>query len=298
MTIAIRSNSLVNIDAGLSAYLAEIKQYPILSLAEEYQLAKEVKENQNLQAAHKLVTSHLKLVVKIAFSMRGYGLSLMDLISEGNIGLMHAVKKFDPDLGHRLSTYAMWWIKASIQEFIIKSWSLVKIGTTVAQKKLFFNLKKAKQRILNFHGNGNDVLSDEEVGQIANQLGVTTSEVKEMDVRIGSNDYSLDNPIYNEDGNQSSLLEYIPETRANQETMLAKAQESGLRKKLFQKAMSELSEREQEIVKARHLNEEQATLEELSQKYQISRERIRQIEARAMEKLKAYVMTQRVVCDV
>ncbi len=274
---------------GLTQYLQEIRKYPMLSAEEEYILAKAVAEHQDINAAHQLVTSHLKLVVKIALSMRGYGISLMDLISEGNIGLMHAVKKFNPELGHRLSTYAMWWIKASIQEYVIKSWSMVKIGTTVAQKKLFFNLNKIKQKIRNFHSRSHDYLSNEDVDVIATQLNVTHQEVKEMDSRLSGNDYSLDSPIHNDDGDSTTMMEYIPENRANQEVVLAYSQEENLKKKLFNKAISMLNEREQAIISARHLQDDPETLDVLSKKYNISRERIRQIEARALEKLKEYV---------
>lgn len=276
---------------GLAQYLQEIKKYPILSAEEEYILAKAVAEHQDINAAHQLVTSHLKLVVKIALSMRGYGISLMDLISEGNIGLMHAVKKFNPELGHRLSTYAMWWIKASIQEYVIKSWSMVKIGTTIAQKKLFFNLNKLKQKIRNFHSRSHDNLSNEDVGVIATQLNVTHQEVKEMDSRLSGNDYSLDNPIHNNDGDSTTMLDFIPENRANQEVTMAHFQEASLKKKLFNKAMLTLSEREQSIISARHLQDDPETLDVLSKKYNISRERIRQIENRALEKLQEYVKT-------
>ena len=274
---------------GLTQYLQEIRKYPVLSVEEEYALARSVVEHQDISAAHQLVTSHLKLVVKIALSMRGYGISLMDLISEGNIGLMHAVKKFNPELGHRLSTYAMWWIKASIQEYVIKSWSMVKIGTTVAQKKLFFNLNKLKQKIRNFHSRSHDHLSNEDVDVIATQLNVTHQEVKEMDTRLSGNDYSLDNPIHNDDGDSTTMLDFIPENRANQEVILAHSQEENLKKKLFNKAMSTLNEREQAIISARHLQDDPETLDTLSKKYNISRERIRQIETRALEKLKEYV---------
>ena len=285
----LEATALSTPSGGLTQYLQEIRKYPMLSAEEEYVLAKAVADHQDINAAHQLVTSHLKLVVKIALSMRGYGISLMDLISEGNIGLMHAVKKFNPELGHRLSTYAMWWIKASIQEYVIKSWSMVKIGTTVAQKKLFFNLNKVKQKIRNFHSRNHDHLSNEDVDLIATQLNVTHQEVKEMDSRLSGNDYSLDNPINNDDGDGATMLEYIPENRANQETVLSYSQEESLKKKIFNEAISTLNEREQAIISARHLQDDPETLDVLSKKYNISRERIRQIETRALEKLKEYV---------
>jgi RNA polymerase sigma-32 factor len=287
MTLAV--TTLSSADSGLTLYLQEIKKYPILSAAEEYILAKAVVEHQDINAAHKLVTSHLKLVVKIASTMRGYGLALMDLIAEGNIGLMHAVKKFNPDLGFRLSTYAMWWIKAAMQEFIIKSWSLVKIGTTIAQKKLFFNLNKIKRKIRSIHGHSNDALTNNDITAVANQLNVSLDEVKEMDIRLKGSDYSLDTPIYNNEGNVTTLLEHIPETGANQETLLSHNEEASIKKKLFNQALSSLNERERDIIKARHLQEVPETLDILSKRYNISRERIRQIETRAMEKLKNFV---------
>ncbi len=275
--------------SSLTRYLQEIKKYRILSADTEYTLAKAVVEHQDINAAHKLVTSHLRLVVKVALNMRGYGLSVMDLISEGNIGLMHAVKKFNPDLGHRLSTYAMWWIKATIQEFVMKSWSLVKIGTTVAQKKLFFNLGKIKQKINNFHARNNNSLTNEDVDIVAMQLNVSRQEVREMDIRLAGGDYSLDAPFYNSEGGSSTMLEYIPENRANQETILVQTQELHLRKKLFNQALACLNDREKDIISSRHLLEVPETLDTLSKKYEISRERIRQIESRALEKLKKYV---------
>ena len=285
------TTALSSVDGSLSMYLREIRRYPMLSGEEEYILAKSVVEHQDIKAAHKLVTSHLKLVVKIAMSMRGYGIALMDLIAEGNIGLMHAVKKFNPELGHRLSTYAMWWIKAAIQEFVIKSWSLVKIGTTVAQKKLFFNLKKIKQRIANFHAKSSVSMSDEDMDVVANQLNVSRDEVKEMDLRLAGGDISLDTPMYNHDGETTSLLEHLPEGRANQEIMLAHTQEKSLKQRLFAQAMATLNDRERDVIAARHLKDDPDTLDVLSKKYDISKERVRQIETRAMEKLKAACST-------
>lgn len=289
--MTLTTTSLTPVDSSsLSMYLQEIRKYPILSAEEEYLLARQVIDQQNIQAAHKLVTSHLKLVVKIALSMRGYGIALMDLIAEGNIGLMHAVKKFDPELGHRLSTYAMWWIKAAIQEYVIKSWSLVKIGTTVAQKKLFFNLKKAKQRILNFHSRNSEELSNDDISELAVQLNVTENEIKEMDSRLSGGDYSLDNPVASRDGMENAtMLDFIPESRANQEIAMAHTEETNIKKRIFGEALANLSERERAIVAARHMQEEPETLDVLSKQYNISRERIRQIETAAMNKLKSYV---------
>lgn len=273
----------------LTRYIQSIKKYPILSADEEYILARSVVDHQDIKAAHKLVTSHLKLVVKIALSMRGYGLSLMDLISEGNIGLMHAVKKFNPELGHRLSTYAMWWIKATIQEYIIRSWSLVKVGTTAAQKKLFFNLNKIKRRINNLHASNNNLLTESDIDFVAEQLNVSPQEVKEMDCRLAGGDYSLDRPFYDDEGHSSSMLEYIPEKRANQEAMLAHSQESEIRKKLLYQAMLSLNERERDIISARHLQDEPETLSTLSKRHKISLERVRQIESAALAKLKKHI---------
>ncbi len=275
----------------LSRYMQEIRKYPMLSFEEEHALAKSVVEHQDINAAHKLVTSHLQLVVKIAFTMRGYGLSLMDLISEGNIGLMHAVKKFNPELGHRLSTYAIWWIRSTMSEFIMKSWSPVKIGTTVAQKKLFFNLRKIKQKINNFHARSNSSLTNEDIVMIANQLNVSQQEVREMDCRLTGGDHSLDAPMYNSEGGSSTMLDHISENRANQETMLSHMQESSIRNVILKQAISSLNERERNIISARHLQEKPDTLDVVSKKYRISCERVRQIESRALQKLKEYVKT-------
>jgi RNA polymerase sigma-32 factor len=273
----------------LTRYIQSIKKYPILSADEEYILARSVVDHQDIKAAHKLVTSHLKLVVKIALTMRGYGLSLMDLISEGNIGLMHAVKKFNPELGHRLSTYAMWWIKVAIQEYIIRSWSLVKVGTTAAQKKLFFNLNKIKKRINNLHASHNNLLTESDIDFVAEQLNVSPQEVKEMESRLAGNDYSLDTLLYDDEGRSSTMLEYIPERRADQETILAHSQETAIRKKSLYQAMLLLNERERDIISARHLQDEPETLNALSKRHKISLERVRQIESSALAKLKIYI---------
>jgi RNA polymerase sigma-32 factor len=281
---ALTHNMLPESDGGLSAYLNEIKQFPVLEEEEEYMLAKRWAEHGDYEAAHKLITSHLRLVAKIAGSYRGYGLSHMDLIAEGNIGLMQAVKKFEPDLGYRLSTYAMWWIKASMQEFILRSWSLVKMGTSASQKKLFFNLRKVKRQIDAVGHN----LTKEELGHIVKELNVSERDVLEMDMRMGANDQFLNQKIGDDDNNE--WIDVLEDETANQELILSQKQEEEHRKSILGRAMSALSEREQSIIKMRRLREVPATLEELSQKYNISRERVRQIETRAIEKLSALML--------
>ncbi|MFV9875434.1 MAG: RNA polymerase sigma factor RpoH [Rickettsiales endosymbiont of Dermacentor nuttalli] len=273
---------VLNSDAGFFRYLQEIRKIPSLGEEEEYMLAKRFVEYQDISVAHKLVTSHLKLVAKIAMSFRNYGLPMIELVSEGNIGLMQAVKKFNPELGFRLSTYAVWWIKAAIQEYVLRSWSLVKIGTTSAQKKLFFNLNKLKKKIQSI---GTKSLDDQEIGLISKELQVSTDEVKEMEKRMSGMDMSLNTLISVDDGGDE-LIDLLPETRANQEKMLVNLQESKYQSKLLHNAINRLTDREKHILTERRLKEEPATLEELSQHYNISRERIRQIEARILEKLK------------
>lgn len=278
-------------EIGLASYIREIKQYPVLSADEEYMLAVRVFEDQDIKAAHTLVTSHLRLVVKVAFKMRKFGMALMDLISEGNIGLMCAVKKFNPHVGCRLSTYALWWIKASIQEFIIKTCSLVKMGTTIAQKKLFFNLNKLKTQIQNFSSNASGVLSEADVSNISTQLNVSKDEVKEMDTRLSNCDLSLDaetNSPY--EGQSSSLLSIIPDHRENHELTISNSQELANKRALFSEGMKLLNEREKDILISRRLKTNGDTLDVLSNKYKISRERVRQIEARAIEKLQSYCL--------
>ena len=265
---------------GLSLYLAQIKKFPMLDAEEEYMLAKNWRENGNLQSAHKLVTSHLRLVAKIAMGYRGYGLPVNELISEGNIGLMQAVKKFDPDKGFRLATYAMWWIKASIQEYVLKSWSLVKMGTTTAQKKLFFNLKKLKNQIA--PGQEGD-LKDEQVNEISKRLDVDSEEVVNMNRRMMGQEKSLNSPI--KAGETDEWQDWLVDENLDQELLISQQQEFEDRKELLRNAMSILNERETEILKARRLNENPKTLEELSAKFKISRERVRQIETKAFEKL-------------
>ena len=265
---------------GLSIYLAQIKKFPMLDAEEEYMLAKNWKENGNLQSAHKLVTSHLRLVAKIAMGYRGYGLPVNELISEGNIGLMQAVKKFDPDKGFRLATYAMWWIKAAIQEYVLRSWSLVKMGTTTAQKKLFFNLKKIKNQIAPEQEGD---LKDEQVNEISKRLDVDSHEVINMNRRMMSKEKSLNDPI--KAGESDEWQDWLVDDNLDQELIVSQQQEFNDKKKLLDSAMKILNEREKEIISARRLSEEPTTLEELSKKYKISRERIRQIETKAFEKL-------------
>ena len=279
-----KKNEITNLPipsaGGLSIYLSQIKKFPMLDAEEEYMLAKNWRENGNLQSAHKLVTSHLRLVAKIAMGYRGYGLPVNELISEGNIGLMQAVKKFDPDKGFRLATYAMWWIKAAIQEYVLRSWSLVKMGTTTAQKKLFFNLKKIKNQIA--PGQEGD-LKDDQVNEISKRLDVDSDEVINMNRRMMGQEKSLNDPIKN--GETEEWQDWLVDERLDQELLFSQKQEYDDKKKLLEDAMKILNEREKEIIIARRLTENPITLEELSKKYKISRERIRQIETKAFEKL-------------
>jgi len=265
---------------GLSIYLAQIKKFPMLDAEEEYMLAKNWRENGNLKSAHKLVTSHLRLVAKIAMGYRGYGLPVNELISEGNLGLMQAVKKFDPEKGFRLATYAMWWIKAAIQEYVLRSWSLVKMGTTTAQKKLFFNLKKIKNQIA--VGQDGD-LRNEQVKEISKRLNVGSHEVVNMNRRMMGREKSLNDPI--KIGETDEWQDWLVDDSLDQELIISQKQEYDEKKELLNSAMKILNEREKEIITARRLSEEPKTLEDLSKKYKISRERIRQIETKAFEKL-------------
>ena len=265
---------------GLSLYLAQIKKFPMLDAEEEYMLAKNWKESGDLKAAHKLVTSHLRLVAKIAMGYRGYGLPVNELISEGNIGLMQAVKKFDHERGFRLATYAMWWIKAAIQEYVLRSWSLVKMGTTTAQKKLFFNLKKLKNQIA---PNQEGDLRDEQVNEISKRLDVESYEVVNMNRRLMGHEKSLNDPI--KAGETDEWQDWLVDDHLDQELIMSQKQEFHDKKELLNEAMIILNDREKEILKARRLTEDPKTLEELSQKYKVSRERIRQIETKAFEKL-------------
>ena len=274
------SNLPVPSSGGLSIYLSQIKKFPMLDAEEEYMLAKNWKENGNLKSAHKLVTSHLRLVAKIAMGYRGYGLPMNEIISEGNVGLMQAVKKFDPDKGFRLATYAMWWIKAAIQEYVLRSWSLVKMGTTTAQKKLFFNLKKIKSQIA---PNEEGDLKEIHVNEISKRLDVDRNEVINMNRRMMGQEKSLNDPI--KDGGGSEWQDWLVDERLDQEFTTSQKQDYEDKKKLLYKSIGILSEREREILEARRLAEEPRTLDELSKRYKISRERIRQIETKAFEKL-------------
>lgn len=274
-------------DQELSSYLKKVNSYPLLTPEEEFELAEKVFKQQDITAAHTLVTTHLKLVVKIAMQMNHYKMSLMDLIAEGSIGLMHAVKKFNPYLGNRLSTYATWWIKASITEYIIKSWSLVKIGTTVAQKKLFFNLNKLKRKILD--AQNSNTLTDADTKNIAEQLSVSPAEVKEMDMRLGRS-ASLDENLSSNEDNNSTLMDTLEDKSANHERVVADAQDGNHKKQTLLKALDTLNEREKAIILARKLQEKATTLDELSKTYKISRERVRQIENKAMEKVKTFCL--------
>ena len=271
-------------EGGLSAYLAQIKKFPMLDAEEEYMLAKNWKETGNLKSAEKLVTSHLRLVAKIAMGYKGYGLPVNEMISEGNIGLMQAVKKFEPEKGFRLATYAMWWIKASIQEYILRSWSLVKIGTTTAQKKLFFNLKKIKNQIA---PRSEGELRNEHVSEIARKLDVTENEVVSMNRRLAGKEQSLNAPI-GEDGDQ--WQDWVVDQDMDQELKFAQQEEMDQRKDLLKDSIKVLNEREKEILYSRRLTDEPLTLEHLSKKYKISRERIRQIENKAFEKLQKHML--------
>jgi RNA polymerase sigma-32 factor len=273
-------------EAGLNRYLAEIKKFPILAPEEEYMLAKRWTEHQDTDAAAKLVNSHLRLVAKIAMGYRGYGLPVSELISEGNIGLMQGVKKFEPDRGFRLATYAMWWIRASIQEFILRSWSLVKMGTTAAQKKLFFNLRRMKNQIEAFEDGD---LKPEDVTKIATDLGVSEEDVVSMNRRMAmGGDTSLNVPLREEGDGQ--WQDWLVDTEPLQDERVAEAQESRVRHELLIEAMQALNDREKHILTERRLSEDPKTLEELSQVYDVSRERIRQIEVRAFEKLQKALM--------
>ncbi len=267
-------------EGNLSAYMAQIKKFPILEAKEEYMLAKAWVDHGDLKSAHKLVTSHLRLVAKIASGYRGYGLPISELISEGNMGMMHAVKRFDPEKGFRLATYAMWWIRASIQEYILRSWSLVKIGTTAAQKKLFFNLRRIKNKISALDDKD---LSPKEVEKIANELNVPEKEVISMNRRMIGSDQSLNSP-YSDDGH-GEWQDWLADEKPNQEDIFADAEELSVKQSILNESLILLSEREQDIISQRQLRENPKTLEELSKKYKVSRERIRQIEAKAFEKL-------------
>ena len=269
-------------ESGLSRYLREIRRFPILTKEEEFQLAKDWLDHGDVDSAHKLVTSHLRLVAKIAMGYRGYGLPVSELISEGNIGMMQAVKRIDPDRGFRLATYAMWWIRAAIQEYILHSWSLVKIGTTAAQKKLFFNLRKLKRQLKAIDEGD---LPPETVATIADRLNVPEHEVINMNRRLAAPDHSLNAPLRADGENDAEWQDWLEDPTPNQEVEITEADELSHQRRMLESAMSELNERERHIFTQRRLIEEPMTLEELSQIYKISRERVRQIEARAFEKV-------------
>jgi len=270
----------ISAEGNLARYLQEIRKFPMLQPEEEYMLAKRWREHADPEAAHRLVTSHLRLVAKIATGYRGYGLPLSELISEGNVGMMQAVKRFDPDRGFRLATYAMWWIRAAIQEYILHSWSLVKMGTTAAQKKLFFNLRRLKGQLQAIEDGD---LSPENVTKIATELGVPEADVVSMNRRLAAPDHSLNAPLRN-DG-EGEWQDWLVDEVEDQETNLSERQELSLRRDLLRGAMSHLTPRERDILVERRLRDVPTTLEDLSQKYSISRERVRQIEVRAFEKL-------------
>ena len=274
--------SILSPDNNLGRYLDQIKKFPMLEPEEEYTLAKDWLSKSDTKAAHKLVTSHLRLVAKIAMGYRGYGLPVADLIAEGNIGMMHAVKKFDPERGFRLATYAMWWIKAAIQEFVLRSWSQVKIGTTASQKKLFFNLRKIKSKI-NALEDGD--LSPNQVNHIAKTLDVAEEEVVNMNRRMLGGDYSLNSRISRHDGEEGEWQDLLADGRDSQEVKFVEQEEKNIRKKMMIEALDLLKPREKDIIIKRRLSETPKTLEDLSQEYKVSRERIRQIETRAFEKL-------------
>ena len=273
----------LNSDAGLNRYLAEIRKFPVLTAEQEYMLAKRYQEHQDPEAAVQLVTSHLRLVAKIAMGYRGYGLPVSDLISEGNVGLMQGVKKFEPDRGFRLATYAMWWIKASMQEFILRSWSLVKMGTTAAQKKLFFNLRRMKK---NLDAYEDADLHPDDLHKIATDLGVSEHEVVNMNRRMMmGGDASLNVPMRSDEEGSGQWQDWLTDDRPLQDETVAEAEETAMRHAMLAEAMGGLNEREKHILTERRLKDDPQTLEELSQVYDVSRERIRQIEVRAFEKL-------------
>ncbi|MBT3778141.1 MAG: RNA polymerase sigma factor RpoH [Pelagibacteraceae bacterium] len=275
---------ILSSEGNLAFYLQEIKKFPILTAEEEYMLAKRYKEHDDTKAAHKLVTSHLRLVAKIAMGYRGYGLPVTDLISEGNVGIMQAVKKFDPERGFRLATYAMWWIRAQIQEYVLHSWSLVKIGTTAAQKKLFFNLKKLKNQLSSIDSGD---LSPENAREIASRLNVKEAEVLDMNNRLFSGDQSLNTKVGDE--GDTEWQDMIIDSNDTQDNILEHTNELTYRKKIFEQALDVLNDREKEIISLRKLRDKPVKLKELSKKFNISQERVRQIEEKAFEKLQKQV---------
>jgi RNA polymerase sigma-32 factor len=284
---------LITAESGLTRYLEEIRRFPMLEPQEEYMLAKSWREHGDRDAAHRLVTSHLRLVAKIAMGYRGYGLPISEVISEGNVGLMQAVKRFEPDKGFRLATYAMWWIKAAIQEYILRSWSLVKMGTTANQKKLFFNLRKAKSRISALEEGD---LRPDQVKLIAKRLGVTEQDVIDMNRRLGG-DVSLNSPI-REEGDSGEWQDWLVDDSVSQETRLAESEQADNRRKALGEALTVLNERERRIFEARRLADEPITLEELADEFGVSRERVRQIEVRAFEKVQKAVKNRIAAMEV
>jgi RNA polymerase sigma-32 factor len=280
MSTAVRTLPSLQSDSGLSRYLQEVRKFPMLEPDEEFMLAKRWREHKDPEAAHRMVTSHLRLVAKIAMGYRGYGLPINELIAEGNVGMMQAVKRFDPDRGFRLATYAMWWIRAAIQEYILHSWSLVKIGTTAAQKKLFFNLRRVKGQIKAIEEGD---LSPEQVRTISERLDVPEDDVVAMNRRLAAPDNSLNAPLRAE--GEGEWQDWLVDESPSQETRLAETEELTQRQKLLSKALDTLNERERHILIERRLKDDPATLEDLSKEYDISRERVRQIEVRAFEKL-------------
>ena len=286
--MAVNALAMISPEGGLSRYLTEIRKFPMLTKDEEFMLAKRWREHEDSEAAHRLVTSHLRLVAKIAMGYRGYGLPIGEVISEGNVGLMQAVKKFEPDKGFRLATYAMWWIRASIQEYILRSWSLVKMGTTAAQKKLFFNLRKAKAEISAL---GEGDLHPDAVTHIATRLGVTNDDVISMNRRLSGPDSSLNSPLRSD--SESEWQDWLQdESAVSQETRFAESEEYGQRMGLLGDAMKDLTDRERHILTERRLKDDPTTLEELAGQYGVSRERVRQIEVRAFEKLQKAMKTE------
>ena len=283
---------IVTAEGGLTRYLEEIRRFPMLEPQEEYMLAKSWREHGDRDAAHKLVTSHLRLVAKIAMGYRGYGLPISEIVSEGNVGLMQAVKRFEPEKGFRLATYAMWWIKAAIQEYILRSWSLVKMGTTANQKKLFFNLRKAKSKISALQEGD---LRPDQVKSIAKRLGVTEKDVVDMNRRLGG-DASLNAPV-REDGDSGEWQDWLADESAGQEEILAASEELDNRRKALLQALSVLNDRERRIFQARRLAEEPITLEQLAAEFGVSRERVRQIEVRAFEKVQKAVKNRVVAME-
>ena len=299
----VKNNKISNLpvlsgDVTLSNYLNEIKKFPMLSAEEEYTLATRLNVHGDTEAAHQLVTSHLRLVAKLAMGYKGYGLPITDIISEGNVGLMQAVQKFDPEKGFRLATYALWWVKAAMQEYILRSWSLVKIGTTAVQKKLFFNLRRAKNQIQAYEDGD---LNPENLEKISKQLNVPEKEVVNMNRRMAGADPSLNAKVASDDGSLTEWQDWLVEESPNQEEEFAEQEEDGIRKELISESLKVLNERELDIIQTRRLEETPTTLEELSEKYDISRERVRQIEVRALEKIKEEIenlMQEKNIVDI